>query len=378
MAQLKTTLIAVPFQVDGQYVSAFADNADITKAKIFIRSDPNDGLYYYWEYDGNGNVLWQGNTSPSDSYLALPLAFYTGTPSAQIDTLNANNGIYTFADGKPNRWQTPTAVQRQTQLLSTTVSGRAAWVDNLDLNAARVVIAQSATMSDWDYTEYDPTTHALRWTQTARSGMEPGVITYNSPYNGLPSDINTINVDTGIYTFAINQPNRWQTSTINPDPPPPPPPPPAEDYVINQVLDPNLASRSIKTHEDGTAEVLSKLTSVLGTQNQIDVTVTEGQVQIALAQDLQFNSLEVNGDAAIHGNLVVDQTISAPTLSASTQVTAPTIAATTAVTAPTVTATGAINAAYLVLQNYPDETQIPLTVPAGALVCVNQIVGMKR
>lgn len=380
MAQLKTQLIAVTVPVAGIDTPAWADNSNVSLAKILVRSDPN-GLYYFWEYDGAGNALWVGQTSIGVDGKTLTLAFQFDT-----DSLDYSTGIFTFQDGKANRWQTPTATQLQTQLLSTTVSGRASWVDNLDLNAARVVITQSVTMSDWDYTEYDPVTHALRWQETARSGAEPGVITYHSPYNGLPSDINTINVGTGVYTFALGRPNRWQTQTIDPTPPPPPPP---SDYVINQTLDPNLASRSVKTHADGTAEVLSKLTSVLGTQNQIDVTVTEGQVQIGLAQNLTFNSLEVNGDGAIHGNLTVDSTVSgadvsasgsvtAPTVIATTEVTAPTVMATTSVTAPTITASGAVNAAYLVLQSYPDETQIPLTVPAGALVSVNNVVGTLR
>lgn len=269
--------------------------------------------------------------------------------------------------------------QLRTQLISITSSYAGglvpAFADNADESQANVVIQiLSATE--------DPPNVALRFTEYNNAHNIIDFLNGNGGANPYPlTRGDSINWITGVYTFADGSPNRWQTPTIGPLPP--------EDYVINQVLDPNLASRSIETHADGTAEVLSKLTSVLGTQNQIDVTVTEGQVQIGLAQDLQFNSLEVNGDAAIHGNLVVDQTISAPTLNASTQVTAPTvsatgtvtaptISATTAVTAPTLTATGAVNAAYLVLENYPDETQIPRTVPAGALVRVNQIVGMKR
>lgn len=250
--------------------------------------------------------------------------------------------------------------------------GFSCYVDGIAPSMSLVRIQNSGGASGWEFFEFDSVGYPHNQIDYKGNLVQntPNVLTIQTKSGA----INTFNISTRIYTFSDGEPNRWQTPTIDPGPPPPPP---VTDYVVNQTLDPNLTSRSVKTHSDGTAEVLSKLTSVLGTQGQIEVTSTEGQVQIGLAPNLALETLTVNGDVAVHGSLSVDNTFTASQLAATTEVTAPTLTATTEVTAPTVTATGAVNAAYLMLQNYPDETQIPLTVPPGALVCVNNIVGTR-
>ena len=91
------------------------------------------------------------------------------------------------------------------------------------------------------------------------------------------------------------------------------------NYSLRQDIDPLLTADFKITNPSGDAEFLSKLTKVTGTQHQVEVTVTNGAVNIGLAPDLfegitpdiqNINNNSVNtgsltsrGNATIAGDL---------------------------------------------------------------------------
>lgn len=189
--------------------------------------------------------------------------------------------------------------QLQTRLydLSSHYAGTPAWGDATVPSVC--IIRTLLSGPGWEYFEKDSPLGSQIDYQIA-TDLTGDIATF-MPTAGGP---NTLNVATGLYTFAEGQANRWQTPTE------------ADTHT-------GFGSTIFGSDKDGEQVELSKLTSVIGTANQIDITQTSGsEVQIGIAADLEFDSLVVNGDAAIHGAVTADGDISGVDVTATGDVSA--------------------------------------------------------
>lgn len=187
--------------------------------------------------------------------------------------------------------------QKQTQLIDiTTLSAETfAWSDVFSSFTPdqRVYVYPDETLAgNTNIVEYE---NGIQIRQYSGVADGAGIITIASA--GI-SNGDTFDTNTGIYTFADGQANRFQTPTLQPA----------------DVSDPNLRIEDgvfVIIDEEGKTHRVSKALNFKGDPNQIDITTAEdGTVTVTLAEQIAFDTIEAQS-GIIHNNLSVGKNVSA-------------------------------------------------------------------